>query len=350
MSLTISNDPTVADTPVSYAPKGECDPLDRRLSVAPMMDWTDRHQRMFMRCLTKKTLLYTEMVVSGAILHGDRSRFLGFDPRERPLALQIGGSAPQELAQCVKIVEKWSYDEVNLNVGCPSDRVQAGRFGACLMAEPTLVRECVRAMRHETDRPVTVKHRIGIDDLDTLDHLRRFIETVAEGGCRVFIIHARKAWLQGLSPKQNREIPPLQYDRVYRMQAEYPDLTFVLNGGVSSLQECHPHWDQGVAGCMIGRAAYQQPWILAEADRVLTGGGEAVPPLGKTDVLRAFTPYLAAQLAQGVPLHCMVRHTYGLLHGEPNARLWRRHLSEKAPKRGAGIEVWHDALDLLPPL
>lgn len=336
--------PIVKDGTIGRRP----DTLDRRLSVAPMMDWTDRHQRMLLRLLTKNTLLYTEMVVSGAILHGDVPRFLDFSPQEHPLALQIGGSDPDELAKCVKIATSWGYDEFNLNVGCPSDRVQSGRFGACLMADPALVRDGVHAMRQETDRPVTVKHRLGIDDLDTIDHLRHFIETVAEGGCRVFIIHARKAWLQGLSPKQNRDIPPLQYDRVYRMKAEYPDLTFVLNGGVPSLEDCQTHWDQGVDGCMIGRAAYQRPWILAGADRVLAGEGAPVPR-SKSAVLHALTPYLAEQLAQGVPLHCMTRHMYGLLHGEPNARLWRRHLSEYAPKPGAGIEVWQRSLELLPP-
>ncbi|MGC2856429.1 tRNA dihydrouridine(20/20a) synthase DusA [Novispirillum sp. DQ9] len=317
-------------------------PLDRRLSVAPMMDWTDRHERVFLRGLTRHALLYTEMVVTGAILFGDKGRHLDFDACEHPLALQLGGSEPADLARCARIAEDWGYDEVNLNVGCPSDRVSAGRFGACLMAEPELVADCVRAMRDATTLPVTVKHRIGIDDLDSHDHLRRFIDVVAAGGCDTFIIHARKAWLQGLSPKQNREIPPLRHDVVQRIKAEYPHLTIVLNGGLKSIGECVALLD-GLDGCMIGRAAYETPYVMAEADSLIYGDAAPVPT--RRDAVERFLPYLEARLAEGVPLNRMTRHILGLYQGRPGARAWRRHLSENAHLPGAGVEVVQAALD-----
>lgn len=319
--------------------------IDYRLSVAPMMDWTDRHDRVFLRGLTKRTRLYTEMVVTGAILHGDKHRFLDFDAREHPLALQLGGSDPADLAACTRIADEWGYDEINLNVGCPSDRVSSGRFGASLMANPSLVRDCLIAMQAETDKPVTVKHRIGIDNLDSHDDLRRFIDTVANGGCKVFIIHARKAWLNGLSPKQNREVPPLRHDTVHRIKHEFPELTIILNGGLKSVGVCYPHLAY-VDGCMIGRAAYETPWILAEADRFLTGD-PALPKPDRIDVLERFTPHIREHLQRGVPLQRMTRHVLGLFHGIPGARAWRRYLSENAPPRDAGLEVWENSIILI---
>lgn len=242
--------------------------IDRSLAVAPMLDWTDRYCRYFLRQISRHTLLYTEMVTTGALLHRDPARFLDFDADEHPLALQLGGSDPDELAACTRLATQWGYDEVNLNVGCPSDRVQSGRFGACLMAEPALVGDCVAAMCAATDRPVTVKHRIGIDDRDSYDELTRFVATVAESGCETFIVHARKAWLQGLSPKQNREVPPLQYAVVHRLKADFPHLAIVINGGFKTLDQVEQQLTQ-VDGVMIGREAYQNPWLLAEADRRL---------------------------------------------------------------------------------
>lgn len=321
-------------------------PYTCRLSVAPMMDWTDRHERAFLRGLSRHALLYTEMVVTGAILFGDKGRHLDFDAIEHPLALQLGGSDPADLARCARIAQEWGYDEVNLNVGCPSDRVSAGRFGACLMAEPALVADCVRAMRDATALPVTVKHRIGIDDLDSHDDLRRFIDSVAGAGCRTFIIHARKAWLQGLSPKQNREIPPLRHDIVHRIKAEYPHLTIVLNGGLKTIAECADHLsapENAVDGCMIGRAAYETPYMLAEADSVLFGA--AMPPPTRRQVVERFLPYVQARLDDGTPLNRMTRHILGLYQGCPGARSWRRHLSENAHLPGAGVEVIETALE-----
>jgi len=316
-------------------------PVDRRLSVAPMMDWTDRYDRAFLRCLTQHTLLYTEMVVTGAILFGKRERFLDHDAAEQPLALQLGGSDPNDLARCARIAEDWGYREINLNVGCPSDRVSAGRFGACLMAEPETVRDCVAAMRQATALPVTVKHRIGIDDLDSYDHLRRFLDTVADGGCTTFIIHARKAWLHGLSPKENREIPPLRHDVVHQVKRDYPELEIILNGGLKSVAEARAHLE-AVDGCMIGRAAYETPYILATADQEVFGADTAVP--SRAEVVRRYLPYMSEKLAEGVPLNRMTRHILGLFQGCPGARAWRRHLSTHAPRKGAGIEVVEDAL------
>lgn len=316
--------------------------LDRRLSVAPMMDWTDRHERAFLRCLTRRTLLYTEMVVTGAILFGDRARHLDFDAVEHPVALQLGGSDPAQLARCARVAEEWGYDEVNLNVGCPSDRVSAGRFGACLMAEPALVAADVKAMRDATSLPVTVKHRIGIDDLDSYDHLRRFIDSVAPAGCDTFIVHARKAWLHGLSPKENREIPPLRYDVVHRLKRDYPELTIILNGGLKNITQCIEQFEN-VDGCMIGRAAYESPYVLAEADSRVFGDRDAVP--SRREVVERFLPYIEARLAEGVPLQRMSRHILGLYQGCPGARAWRRHLSENAHNQRAGTEVVRDALE-----
>lgn len=317
--------------------------LDRRLSIAPMMDWTDRFDRAFLRCLSRHTLLYTEMVVTGAILFGQRERFLDFDAQEHPLAIQLGGSVPAELAQCAKIAEQWGYREVNLNVGCPSDRVSAGRFGACLMAEPALVADCVRAMQDATSVPVTVKHRIGIDELDSYELLCRFVETVADAGCETFIVHARKAWLTGLSPKENREVPPLRHDVVHQLKADFPHLEIILNGGLRQIEDCLPHL-QSLDGCMIGRAAYETPYVLATADRDIFGDDHPIP--NRFEVIEAYMPYMAEKLAAGVPLGRMSRHILELFHGQPGGRLWRRHLSENAYLPGAGLEVIEAGLDI----
>ena len=307
-----------------------------------MMDWTDRHDRYFLRLISRRVLLYTEMIPTGAILHGDRDRFLGFDACERPLALQVGGAEPAELATCARQAAVRGYDEINLNVGCPSDRVQNARFGACLMAEPTLVADCVAAMRAACDLPVTVKTRIGIDDRDSYAELVDFVGTVAEAGCMTFIVHARKAWLRGLSPKQNRELPPLDYGRVYALKRDLPALEIVLNGGVQSLDEAAAHLAR-VDGVMIGRAAYQSPYLLAEADARFFGDPRPAPD--REAVARALVPYAAAQAARGVPVKSITRHILGLFNGLPGARQWRRHLSEAAHRPGAGPEVILEALE-----
>jgi len=312
-----------------------------KFSVAPMMDWTDRHDRYFLRLISRRVLLYTEMITTGAILHGDRDRFLAFDPAERPLALQLGGAVPEELATCAQLAAERGYDEINLNVGCPSDRVQNARFGACLMADPALVADCVAAMRSAVSVPVTVKTRIGIDEQDGYDDLRAFVETVAAAGCETFIIHARKAWLQGLSPKQNREIPPLHYERVYRLKQDVPSLDIIVNGGIVTLDEAEAHL-MHVDGVMIGRAAYQTPYILAEADRRFFADGQ--PPPSREEVVSRLLPYVERQVAQGVPVKSITRHILGLFNGLAGARLWRRHLSEAAHRPGAGPEVIEQAL------
>ncbi len=318
---------------------------DRRLSVAPMLEWTDRHCRYFLRLITRHTLLYTEMVTTGALLHGDVARHLAFDAAEHPLALQLGGSDPAELAECARMGEAWGYDEINLNVGCPSDRVQNGRFGACLMAEPELVAECVAAMAGAVQIPVTVKSRIGIDHQDDYSDLARFVETVAGAGCGTFIVHARKAWLQGLSPKENREIPPLRYDSVQRLKREHPELEIILNGGIESLEAAEAQLDL-VDGVMIGRAAYQQPEMLLEADARIFGDAHPVPTAH--EVVERFIPYVEARLAEGVPLGAMTRHILGLFGGRPGARRWRRVISEQAHRPGAGVAVIRDALGQVP--
>jgi tRNA-dihydrouridine synthase A len=306
-----------------------------------MMDWTDRYDRAFLRRLTRHTLLYSEMVVTGAILFGKRERFLDFDAEEQPLALQLGGSNPAELAQCARIAEDWGYCEVNLNVGCPSDRVSAGRFGACLMAEPDLVADCVSTMIGATTLPVTVKHRIGIDELDSYELLCRFIEKVAAAGCQTFIIHARKAWLNGLSPKENREVPPLRHDVVQQIKADFPQLEIILNGGLRSIEDCCTLMPS-VDGCMIGRAAYETPYVMAQADHLIFADAHPIPD--RQMVIESYLPYMAEKMAQGVPLGRMVRHILELFHGQPGGRLWRRHLSQNAYLKGAGLSVITDAL------
>lgn len=319
--------------------------LNRLLSVAPMLDWTDRHCRFFLRLLTRHTLLYSEMVTTGAVLHGPREQLLAYDPAEHPLALQLGGSDPLELAHCARIAAEFGYDEVNLNIGCPSNRVQSGRFGACLMAEPDRVADCVAAMQTAVTLPITVKTRIGIDDRDSYAELAHFINRVAAGGCTTFIIHARKAWLNGLSPKENREIPPLRYEVVQRIKQDFPHLTIVLNGGLTSLDQVAEQL-RHVDGVMLGRAAYQTPYILADVDRRFFGATLAPP--SRHQVIQNFLPYVEAQLRQGTPLHSMTRHLFGLFQGLPGARAWRRALSEQAPRRGAGVEVLTTALRLAP--
>lgn len=318
---------------------------DWRLSVAPMMDWTDRHERFFLRLISKRVRLYTEMITTGAILRGDRAHLLAYHPAEHPVALQLGGSDPKALAECARIGAELGYDEINLNVGCPSDRVQTGRFGACLMLEPELVRDGVAAMIAAVSIPVTVKHRIGVDARDSYDELCRFVATVAESGCTVFAVHARKAWLSGLSPKENREVPPLSYDTVYRLKRDFPHLTIVLNGGVRSLDEAKAELRQ-VDGVMIGRAAYETPYMLAEADRQIFGD-EAAPLRSRREIVAAFLPYVQAELAAGTHLRHMTRHILGLFHGLPGARAWRRTLTVGAVKDGAGLEVIEAALGCL---
>ena len=310
-----------------------------------MMDWTDRHCRVFHRRLTRRALLYTEMVTAEAVLHGDRARLLGFDGVEHPLALQLGGSDPAKLAQASRIGADLGYDEINLNVGCPSDRVQEGRFGACLMAEPELVASCVAAMRAvaPANIPVTVKCRIGIDDQDSESDFQRFIETVAAAGCSVFIVHARKAWLSGLSPKENREIPPLDYDRVYRLKRARPDLTIIINGGIATLEQAQAHLDH-VDGVMLGRAAYQTPFVLADVDRVIFGDQRAPPT--RAEAAEAMLPYIARHMEQGGRLHNVVRHMLGLYHGRPRARAFRRHLSERGVGADAGLDVLLAAIEI----
>ena len=310
-----------------------------------MMDWTDRHCRFFLRLLTRRTLLYTEMVTTGAALRGDRERLLAHDPAERPLALQLGGSDPAELAQSARVAAEFGYDEMNLNVGCPSNRVQSGRFGACLMADPALVADCVAAMRAAVDLPVTVKTRIGIDDRDSYEELVEFVGQVAEGGCQIFIVHARKAWLSGLSPKENREIPPLRYEVVYRLKQDFPDLLIVLNGGLTRLDQVAEQL-RHVDGAMIGRAAYENPYLLAEVDRRFWGCGR--PAASRQDIVRDLLPYVERQLRHGTPLHCITRHLLGLFQGVPGARAWRRYLSENAHRSGAGAAVLEAALRQVP--
>lgn len=316
----------------------------RRFAVAPMMEWTDRHCRYFLRLISKRTFLYTEMVTADAVLYGARERVLGFDPAEHPLALQLGGSDPKKLAAAARVGADYGYDEINLNVGCPSDRVQSGRFGACLMAEPDLVGECVAAMGGSSRLPVTVKCRIGIDDQDAEESLDRFIDEVSRAGCTTFIVHARKGWLQGLSPKQNRDVPPLDYARVYRLKQRRPELEIIINGGIESFAAAKAQLAQ-VDGVMLGRAAYADPYLLAEVDGVLFGEERVVP--SRLDVLDAFRPYVEEQLARGSRLNQLTRHILGLFHGQPRARAFRRHLAENAHLEGAGVEVMEEARSII---
>ncbi|MCO5128943.1 MAG: tRNA dihydrouridine(20/20a) synthase DusA [Xanthobacteraceae bacterium] len=309
-----------------------------------MMDWTDRHCRVFHRMLTRRARLYTEMVTTGAVIHGDRARLLGFDASEHPVALQLGGSDPDDLAAAAKIGEDFGYDEINLNVGCPSDRVKDGRFGACLMAEPDLVADCVSAMKRAVAVPVTVKCRIGIDDQDPEAALDRLARAVVAAGADALVVHARKAWLNGLSPKENRDIPPLDYDRVYRLKAAMPNVRIIINGGIGGIDEARRHLAH-VDGVMLGRAAYQEPWRLLAVDGDIFGA--TAPHDDMIAALEAMVPYIAGQLARGVRLHAITRHFVGAFHGVPGARAFRRHLSVHGVKPDAGIEVLRDALALV---
>ena len=316
----------------------------RRFCVAPMMDCTDRHDRFFLRLLSRHALLYTEMVTAQAVVRGDRDYLIGFDPAEHPVAVQLGGSDPALLAEAARICADFGYDEINLNVGCPSDRVQSGAFGACLMARPEQVAACVEAMKQAVDIPVTVKHRTGIDDQDSQQELIEFVRVQIEAGSDAMIVHARKAWLQGLNPKQNREIPPLQYQRVYDLKRLFPATEIVVNGGIQALDECTKHLHH-VDGVMLGREPYANPYLLAEVDARLFDDPHPVPT--RHQVIEKLYPYLQQHLAAGMPLAKMIRHIVGLYHGQPNARRWRRYLSEHGNQKGAGIEVLKQAQDLV---
>ncbi len=317
-------------------------PSTRKFCVAPMLDWTDRHCRYFYRLLSKKAVLYSEMVTTGAILRGNQLRHLQFNQAEHPVALQLGGSNPFDLALCAKIAEDYGYDELNLNVGCPSDRVQNGRFGACLMAEPQLVAECVHSMQQAVKIPVTVKSRIGIDEQDSYAELCHFIATVAESGCQTFIVHARKAWLSGLSPKQNRDIPPLRYDVVFQLKQDFPALEIIINGGITDLKASQDLLKQ-VDGVMLGREVYHNPYLLSEVDNGLYTMDS--PVKSRQEVALALMPYIQQQLQQGERLNSITRHILGLFHGEDGARAWRRHLSDNANKPGADEQVLLRALE-----
>ena len=321
--------------------------MNRRLSIAPMMDWTDRHCRAFHRALTTEALLYTEMVTAPAVVHGDQQRLLGFDTVEHPVALQLGGSDPAQLAQAARIGQAFGYDEINLNVGCPSDRVQSGRFGACLMREPSLVADCMAAIREAVSVPATVKCRIGVDDQEPSVSLFATVDACAAVGIEVFIIHARMAWLQGLSPKENRDVPPLDYGLVRRLKRERPHLSVSINGGIASLDEAEAHLEpaEGVQldGVMLGRAAYHEPAILGQADRRLFG--TATPDVDAFAAIDRYRPYLAARLDEGVHLPAMTRHMLGLMHGRPGARAFRRILTVESIAAGAGLEVVDRAVD-----
>jgi tRNA-dihydrouridine synthase A len=326
-------------------PKSTLNYLSRTVSIAPMMEWTDRHCRYFLRLISHHVLLYTEMVTTGALIHGNRERFLAYDSSEHPLALQLGGSNPKELALCTRMAEDYGFDEVNLNVGCPSNRVQSGCFGACLMREPELVAECVAAMNQAVQLPVTVKTRIGVDEQDSYELLSQFINMVAQAGCRTFIIHARKAWLQGLSPKENREIPPLRYEVVHAIKRDFPQLEVVINGGITTLEEIQGHlkWIDGV---MIGRAVYHNPYLLAQIDQHFYG--DFHPLLTRHEIIEGFLPYMEQQLIQNISLSSMTRHILGIFQGQSGSRVWRRHLSENAHRSGSGTEIIREALRRVP--
>jgi tRNA-dihydrouridine synthase A len=312
--------------------------------VAPMMDWTDRHCRYFLRLLSKHAMLYTEMVTSGALIHGDKERFLKFNPEEQPLAIQLGGSMPDELAECAKMAEDAGYIEINLNVGCPSDRVQNGKMGACLMAEPELVAECVATMKNSVKIPVTVKSRVGIDNMDSYDELADFISIVNAAGCSCFILHARIAILKGLSPKQNRDVPPLNYQRVYEIKRNFPELEIIINGGIKDLTEAHEHLKH-VDGVMLGREAYQRPYILSTVDQEFFNAQDKIPE--RLNILEHFLPYVDEELTKGTALRHITRHILGLFQSQPGGKKFRRYLSENAYKSGADLNVLNQAMQLV---
>ncbi len=309
-----------------------------------MMDWTDRHCRFFHRLMTRNALLYTEMVTADAVIHGDRERLLGFDPEEQPVAVQLGGSDPAKLGEAARIAAGFGYREINFNVGCPSDRVQSARFGACLMGEPALTRDCLKAMRDAVGIPVTIKCRTGIDESDIEEGLDRFVDCVLESGISTIIVHARKAWLKGLSPKQNRDVPPLDYDRVYRLKQRLPGVTIVLNGGITTLDAASSHLAH-VDGVMLGRAAYQSPYILAGVDQALFDAARPSPT--RAEIVERMLPYIERQLSRGGRLHQVTRHMLGLYNGQPNARAWRRHLSERGVRADSDAGVLRQALEIV---
>ena len=318
--------------------------INRTFTVAPMLDWTDRHCRYFMRLLSRHAVLYTEMITTGALIHGPREQLLRFDPAEQPVAIQLGGSDPADLAQCAKMAEDEGYSEINLNVGCPSDRVQSGRFGACLMAEPQLVADCMAAMINAVDIPVTIKSRIGIDRNDSLDELTKFVETVKQSGTVTFIIHARKAWLDGLSPKENRDIPPLHYDRVYKIKEIFPDLEIIINGGIQTLEDAQTHLKH-VDGVMLGREMYHNPYLLSQVDAMFYDDVSAAP--SREDVIASLAPYVERHITDGGRLQHISRHIIGLFQAVPGAKIWRRHISQNAHLKGADYSVITDALKLV---
>lgn len=315
----------------------------RTVSVAPMLDWTDKHCRYFLRQISKNTLLYTEMVTTGAIIFG-KGDYLDYNQAEHPVALQLGGSDPIDMAKCAVLAQERGYDEVNINVGCPSDRVQNGRFGACLMAEPETVAACIQSMQAEVDIPVTVKSRIGIDEMDEYKDLTRFIDVVANAGCETFIVHARKAWLKGLSPKENRDVPPLIYDRVYHLKDEFPDLHISLNGGVKTLADAQLHLEH-IDGVMIGREVYSNPYILAEVDSMFYGDDHPIPT--REQIVHNMIDYAQQQIEQGARVWHVARHMLGLFQGQAGARVWRRYLSQNGTQRNVGVELLSDALCVL---
>lgn len=309
--------------------------------MAPMLDWTDRHCRFFLRLISQHAVLYTEMLTTGAILHGDTERFLGMNAAEHPVALQLGGSNPEDLAAACKLAEKYAYAEINLNCGCPSDRVQSGMFGAVMMKNAAVTAKCVSAMREATDLPVTVKHRIGVDDYDSYDFLCQFVGTLSEAGCNTFLVHARKAWLKGLSPKQNREVPELNYDRVYQLKRDFPGSDIIINGGITTLEQSIRHLNR-LDGVMMGREAYTNPYILATVDQEIYGDNH--PIKSRIEIAEQFLNYIDNEMIKGTKLHAMTRHILGLFHGMPGARQFRRHISENAYKPSATIDVLTTAL------
>ena len=318
--------------------------MNRRFSVAPMLDWTDRHDRYFLRLISRHALLYTEMITTGALIYGDREKFLEFNEDEHPVAIQLGGSDPVDMATCAKMAEDYGYDEVNINVGCPSNRVQSGMFGACLMAKPELVAECVSAMQAAVNIPVTVKHRIGIDEDESLEQLIEFVETVSAAGCKTFIVHARKAWLKGLSPKENRDIPPLRYDVVHQLKQSNPQLEIIINGGICDLETTQTQLEK-VDGVMMGREVYHNPYILADVDQRFFGSTEKV--LTRFEIIERLFPYIQEELSKGARLQSISRHILGIFNGMPGARKWRRYISENAPPAGADENVIRQALELV---
>lgn len=309
-----------------------------------MLDWTDRHERYFLRLMSRHAYLYTEMVTTGALIHGDRHRYLQFNPEEQPVSLQLGGSDPKDLAECAKMAEDYGYNEVNINVGCPSERVQKGAFGACLMAEPQLIAECIDTMRSAVNIPITVKNRLAIDEQDEEKSLRQFIAVVSEAGCETFIIHARKAWLKGLSPKENRDVPPLNYELVYQIKRENPVLNIIINGGIKTIEDSLKHV-QAVDGVMLGREVYHNPYLMVEVDAKLYDDEDKM--LSRKQILEQYFSYIEQQMRQGVYFKHMSRHLLGLFQGQPGAKAWRRYISENAYKEGAGIEILQYAMDLV---